>query len=125
MTNTPRKLKDPTEAALSAIQDALSLRDSGPEQAGPNAAPQGSAAPLRVESTEDWSRAGRSAAPADHDLFSDGSSRTAEQIPGTPRRAAANDDRRSVGQLLQALQQRPSRGPYAVAFLFACFWIGL
>src|SRR5262249_61330826 len=28
MANIPRKIKDPTEAALSAIQDALNLRDS-------------------------------------------------------------------------------------------------
>jgi len=28
MANTPKKIKDPTEAALSAIQDALSARDA-------------------------------------------------------------------------------------------------
>ena len=27
MANTPKKMKDPTEAALSAIQDALTVRD--------------------------------------------------------------------------------------------------
>ena len=27
MANTPKKMKDPTEAALSAIQDALQVRD--------------------------------------------------------------------------------------------------
>ena len=27
MANNPKKIKDPTEAALSAIQDALSIRD--------------------------------------------------------------------------------------------------
>ena len=27
MANTPKKMKDPTEAALSAIQDALAVRD--------------------------------------------------------------------------------------------------
>src|SRR5947199_2704538 len=30
MANNPRKVQDPTEAALSAIQDALSLRDGEP-----------------------------------------------------------------------------------------------
>ena len=30
MANTPRKVQDPTEAALSAIQDALSLREGEP-----------------------------------------------------------------------------------------------
>ena len=37
MANTPKKMKDPTEAALSAIQDALSVRDTPPEP--PVAAP--------------------------------------------------------------------------------------
>ncbi len=27
MANTPKKMKDPTEAALSAMQDALHVRD--------------------------------------------------------------------------------------------------
>src|SRR3954447_5116628 len=36
MANTPKKMKDPTEAALSAIQDALQIRD---EPAQPNTAP--------------------------------------------------------------------------------------
>ena len=31
MANTPKKMKDPTEAALSAIQDALTVRDTTPE----------------------------------------------------------------------------------------------
>ncbi len=33
MANTPKKMKDPTEAALSAIQDALNVRDPAPEPA--------------------------------------------------------------------------------------------
>ena len=32
MANTPKKMKDPTEAALSAIQDALHVRDDNPPQ---------------------------------------------------------------------------------------------
>ena len=31
MANNPRKMKDPTEAALSAIQDALNLREPPPQ----------------------------------------------------------------------------------------------
>ena len=31
MANYPKKMKDPTEVALSAIQDALSIRDNPPE----------------------------------------------------------------------------------------------
>ena len=33
MANYPKKMKDPTEAALSAIQEALNIRDDEPEQA--------------------------------------------------------------------------------------------
>ena len=38
MANNPKKMKDPTEAALSAIQDALSVRDPAPEQEAEQAA---------------------------------------------------------------------------------------
>ena len=31
MANTPKKIKDPTEAALSAIQEALTARDAAVE----------------------------------------------------------------------------------------------
>ena len=45
MANTPKKIKDPTEAALSAIQDALSARDAAAEaQAASPPAPPVSAA---------------------------------------------------------------------------------
>ena len=39
MPNTPKKIKDPTEAALSAIQDVLSIRDEVTPEPQPNAAP--------------------------------------------------------------------------------------
>jgi len=43
MANTPKKMKDPTEAALSAIQDALQIRDDDtpaqPNSASPAPAP--------------------------------------------------------------------------------------
>jgi hypothetical protein len=42
----------------------------------------------------------------------------------SPDRAAANDDRQSVGLLLQALQRRPSRRPYVLATLASLLWLG-
>ncbi len=111
MANTPRMVKDPTEAALSAIQDALNLRETAPGH--PSSAPPGSA-----DAIDTWPRRQRPA--ADQDLFYEETPQTAEQA--APRRAAANDDRRSVGQLLQALQQRPSRTPYVVAVLLSLAW---
>ncbi|TMJ21205.1 MAG: hypothetical protein E6G96_21080, partial [Alphaproteobacteria bacterium] len=38
MANAPKKIKDPTEAALSAIQDALSIRDAPPDPVRDSAA---------------------------------------------------------------------------------------
>ena len=51
MANTPTKIKDPTEAALSAIQDALSARDAAvAEPQAPAAAPVAAA----EEPTSEW-----------------------------------------------------------------------
>ena len=36
MANTPKKSKDPTELALSAIEEALSVRDNPPAEAPPS-----------------------------------------------------------------------------------------
>ena len=40
-----------------------------------------------------------------------------------PARRAANDDRQSIGQILQSLQRRPPRTSYLVATLFALAWV--
>src|SRR5476649_1703570 len=40
-----------------------------------------------------------------------------------PTRRAANDDRQSIGQILQSLQRRPPRTSYLVATLFALAWV--
>ena len=119
MANTPRKMKDPTEAALSAIQDALNLRESEPAQAQETAGQSPSAA----ASAEGWPRPSPNRGSAEQDLFDPAAPPTAAQS-ATGRRAA-NDDRRSVGQLLQTLQERPARTPYAIASLVAILWIAL
>ena len=41
-----------------------------------------------------------------------------------PAQRAANDDRQSVGQVLQSLQRRPSRAPYMAAFFLSIAWVG-
>ena len=51
-------------------------------------------------------------------------------LPSAVARAAstaspANDDRPSVGEVLQALQTRPSRGPYVIATLASLGWVAL
>jgi len=92
MANIPQKSKDATEEALSAIQEALSLRQ---QDARPDAS------------------------PAIADLFQD--QQPAED--NAPRRAA-NDDRASIGVILQALHRRPARLPFIVATAAAAVWAG-
>ena len=110
MANNPKKVKDPTEVALSAIQEALNISDT----------------------TVDTSRnsIGGERRAADHVLrravlFRNGvrhARRSAErpvfdpiEEPRSPRRAA-NDDRETIGQILQAIQKgRPARSVYTLA----------
>src|SRR5581483_7171186 len=101
MANTPKKMKDPTEAALSAIQDALHV-GSGDEPAGPVPAP-----PITAIADESMSE------PAWPGLRSS-RSRQEDQRDEEPLRSddagalrrPANDDRESIGQILRALQRR-------------------
>jgi len=103
MATNSKLPKDPTEVAMSAIQDALEMR-------GPEARPA-------LSAQRDTARV-----PADDDLFMD----PAAAVPAReerPVRVAANDDRASIGQVLQALQRRPTRTPYVIAGLFSAAWI--
>jgi len=103
MANNPKKVKDPTEVALSAIQEALNIRDttvdtsrnsSGNEVAPPTIP---SAAPTYPETPFD------TRSSAEHPVFDP------IEEPRSPRRAA-NDDRETIGQILQAIQKgRPAR----------------
>jgi len=51
MANTPKKMKDPTEAALSAIQDALNVRDAEPSSQ-PMTGPSATALPAEDAGSE-------------------------------------------------------------------------
>ena len=156
MTNTPRKAKDPTEAAMSAIQEALNVRDAemkagptrqtlrpttakntAPAPAIPSAAavaavaaavapaPAAPAAPAApnvatasAPTVEAPRRATRTPPPtADDDLFEP--IRAGAPEPGRP----ANDDWKSVGQILQTMQPRAARKSYALATAAAAIWI--
>src|ERR1019366_7859971 len=114
MANNPKKVKDPTEVALSAIQEALNISDVSPAD---NA--RGS---VRSDVTPS------STSPYDDNPF--------EPRPSIDRpifepieeqrasRRAANDDRETIGQILQAIQKgRPARTVYTLATLFAGVWI--
>jgi Apolipoprotein A1/A4/E domain len=122
MANTPRKIQDPTEAALSAIQDALSLRDGEPAPAV-EPPPPSPAAAEQPERTREGRRRSRRDAAKDRDTFFN------EPIVADPEPAeeaqppAANDDRQAVGRMLQTLQRRPPRRPYMIAGIVAFGWI--
>src|SRR5260221_11619052 len=108
MANTPKKIKDPTEAALSAIQDALSARDAAAEaQAGSPPTPPVSAA-------EELQWPGISSMP-DADVHQGG-----DQIFSL---RAANDDRESIGDILRALQRGPAGTSYVTGTVFAGVWV--
>jgi hypothetical protein len=119
MANTPKKMKDPTEAALSAIQDALQVRDSdkAPEPGQP------SDPSLRHdEPASDPPWPGLRAGPAGrNDLFDEDGARRPDDTG--PARRPANDDRESIGSILRALQRRPARTSYILASIFAGVWV--
>jgi hypothetical protein len=115
MANNPKKVKDPTEVALSAIQEALNISDVSIDNnrgsARSDAAPSSSSASSYDEPSFD-SRPGN-----DRPVFD------AIEEP-RPTRRAANDDRETIGQILQAIQKgRPARNVYTLATLFAGVWI--
>src|SRR6476660_5149655 len=109
MANTPQKTKDATEEALTAIQEALSIRPAetrpGPSFGSPEASLSDTPPPHEPS-----------------DLFPhDGPQAGWQAGDATPRRAA-NDDRIGIGQILQALRHRPSRGPYIAAGVAGFIW---
>ena len=104
MANIPQKSKDATEEALSAIQEALNV-------GGPVTEPgtAGSEPPSQPP-------------PSSTELFSPETSQAGWPVGEASPRRAANDDRAGIGQILQALRHRPSRGPYIAAGIAGVIW---
>ena len=104
------KVKDPTEVALSAIQEALNISDTP---------------------AADGERAdGSSREPMSAPNVGSFDDRTADLRPGVPdfeqARATrpANDDRETIGTILQLIQKgRPRRSAYTFATIFSALWI--
>ena len=113
MANFSKKSKDPTEVALSAIQDALNVREAE-EKASLTPQPPTIADPAAPVPPE-----GATSEQAPLDPTAGASAR--EEPPSARR--AANDDRATIGQILQSLQRRPTRTPYAIASLFSLAWV--
>ena len=114
MANNPKKLTDPTDEAMTAIQQVLSASDEphrtpAPAQTGAAATPPREPA-RRSTSTHPSPRPRRTCSTSPAHVAAD------DVRPG---QFAANDDRQSIGQILQTLQQRPSKTSYVVATVFA------
>jgi len=117
MANNPKKVKDPTEVALSAIQEALNISDA-PAVENVRGSVRSSEVMPASPSTSPYDDSAFDTRPsADRPIF--------EPIeePRSARRAA-NDDRETIGQILQAIQKgRPARNVYTLASLFTVVWV--
>ncbi len=116
MANYPKKMKDPTEAALSAIQEALNL-----QQDEEQAASQPESMADLLSGPAQGRAPGAPVAPASDEPF-DSDAVGSRDLAG-PTARAANDDQQSIGQILHALQRRPARSSYFVATAFSIAWI--
>jgi hypothetical protein len=110
MANNPKKIVDPTEAALSAIQEALKVRDD-------EDLPDGRTVRVSAPAHEEWDDS-----PAIGNQHAFEPEEVSPPIGG-PRAYPANDDQQSIGQILRALQNRPPRTSYLVASIFSGAWI--
>ena len=117
MANHPKKTIDPTEAALSAIQEALNIRDD--DEATPQTAEQ-TGEPVDNPPEDHEHRAAPE--PAFNELFESDAVGTRD-LRAESARTAANDDQQSIGEILRALQRRPPRTSYLVAAVFSGAWI--
>ena len=115
MANNPKKMLDPTEAALSAIQEALNLREG---DTMPDLGQDGGGEPLA--SPEETGRRGMQAPPA---FAEPGNGASGGRKAETHGLRVANDDQQSIGQILQSLQRRPARASYVVAGVFSAAWV--
>ena len=117
---------DTTESALHAVEEALKIdfKGGGTKPGGDRRCKEGQA---------DDDRDGRADARGRMRRPRSRRCRPGAKPPATERkghertrtRRAANDDVRSVGNLLYALQRRPSYTPFWTALLLTLVWAGL
>src|ERR1700737_436566 len=117
MANNPKKVKDPTEVALPAIQEALNISDA------PASDNDSSSVRSDVTTANSPSPTGYHDDTFDTRPSNDRPIFEPIEEPRASRRAA-NDDRETIGQILQAIQKgRPARNVYTLATLFAGVWM--
>ena len=145
---TEKKLKDPAEAALSAIEQALNL--GGDANGDPARSNEGKSA-REGQSRDAQSRNGQTSSASsrgaerpelrlpeieenelrrnfttismDNELTSITEEKPARKVVSPDRSRVANDDRQSIGMMMQALRAKPSRRPYIYAALASFVWI--
>jgi Apolipoprotein A1/A4/E domain len=108
MANIPQKTPDLTEDALLAIQEAISATQ-----------PERRATPLAAQAHESEPE---QAPPPAVDLFNEAPQSDTWDSDGNLARRPANDDRESLGQMLQAMHRRPARMPFVVAGVTSFIW---
>jgi Apolipoprotein A1/A4/E domain len=123
MANHPKKTIDPTEAALSAIQEALNIHDEDDGGAAPSERmtdylPHPEPRRPVSEPRRPASAAPRPAFRQRYDSDPIGSSDLDE-----PTLPAANDDQQSMGRILYALRRHPARASYGVAGAASAAWV--
>ena len=124
MANNPKKVKDPTEVALSAIQEALNIGDT-PVSDNARSSTRSEAAPTSSPATPDFNEPSFDTREQAFDTRP-GNDLPIFELIEEPRstRRAANDDRETIGQILQAIQKgRPARNVYTLATLFTAVWL--
>src|SRR5688572_15873633 len=110
---------DTTESAVSAVEEALKIDFEG----GGKVSAQGAGKKVKRMTTGTGATTARP--NADAEAADAGETRQAAERKGPERsrRRAANDDVRSVGNLLYALQRRPSYAPFWTALVLTAVWI--
>ncbi len=131
MANYPKKMMDPTEAALSAIQEALNIRDDDQDQAQvepepraraegrPESRPEG-----RPEGMSDLFAGDRAVAAAKLPTRTPSTPTPSARatLPGHPAASPMTTSNRSA-RCCKRCSSGPARSSYFVATAFSCAWI--
>src|SRR5450631_2714474 len=117
MANNPKKAKDPTEVALSAIQEALNISDAPMD--GNRGSVRSDATSTIASPMPDYSQSPFDTRPSDDRPIYESS-----EEPQRPTHRAANHHRQALGHILHAIQKgRPPRNGYTLASIFAAFGV--
>ncbi|XHC12820.1 hypothetical protein ABWH98_08270 [Labrenzia sp. ac12] len=112
----PTKAKDPAEAALSAVEEALKLDFGGPDTKETTSAAEASPAQAEPARRSQGETRGQSQREEQ---------RQSRRRGRGGRPPAANDDRRNIGNLIYSLQRRPSSAPFWGALALSALWAAL